>query len=181
MVIAQKRSLLCFWKRTGFEGGREGNRSTGACPLYYLSFFLNFSLFSSQFSFLSFFSSFYSVFLFTSRILCFSVLPSGHGKGLFIVPAVTNVLPLYPLTAFIWSGRTCQPPSLCDIHPCQTKAGLFHSSVYRNTSFLPRYKCFLSLLSRHAPNSSPSNLPLLGGLSSQQDVPPKRAWAGVAK
>ena len=40
--------------------------------------------------------------------------------------------------------------------------------------FLPQYKCFLSLLSRHAPNGSPSNLPLLGGLSSQQDVPPKR-------
>ena len=27
----------------------------------------------------------------------------------------------------------------------------------------------------------PSALPLLGGLSSQQDVPPKRAWAGAAK
>ena len=57
---------------------------------------------------------------------------------------MTNVLPLCPLTAFVWSGRTCRPSSLCDIHPCQKKVGLFHSSVYRSTSFLPRYKCFLS-------------------------------------
>ena len=64
------------------------------------------------------------------------------------MPAVTNVLPLCPLTAFVWSGRTCRPPSLCDIHPCQTKTGLFCSSVYRNTSFLPRYKCSLSLYSQ---------------------------------
>ena len=114
-------------------------------------------------------------------MLCFSILFSGHGKGPFIVPAVTNLLPFCPLTAFVWSGRTCRPPSLCDIHPCQTEAGLFRSSVYRNTSFLPRYKCFLSLLSRHAPNGSPSNLPLLGSLSSQQNITPKKAWVGAAK
>ena len=77
-------------------------------------------------------------------MLCFSIPFSGHDKGPFIVPAVTNVLQLFPLTAFVWSGCTCRPPSLCDTHPCQTKAGLFHSSVYRSTSFLPRYKCFLS-------------------------------------
>ena len=114
-------------------------------------------------------------------MFCFSILFSGHGKGPFIVPVVTNLLPFCPLTAFVWSGHTCRPPSLCDIYPCQTEASLFRSSVYRNTSFLPRYKCFLSLFSRHAPNGSPSNLHLLGGLSSQQDIPPKRAWAGVAK
>lgn len=78
-------------------------------------------------------------------MLCFSVLVSGHGNGPFIVLAVTNVLPFCPLTAFVWSGRTCRPPSLCNIHPCQTEAGLFRSSVYRSISFLPRYKCFLSL------------------------------------
>ena len=46
---------------------------------------------------------------------------------------MTNVLLFCPLTAFVWSRRTCRPPSLCDIHPCQTEAGLFRSSVYRNT------------------------------------------------
>ena len=67
-------------------------------------------------------------------MLCFSVPFSGHSKGPFIVLAVTNILPFCPLTAFVWSGHTCRPPGLCDIHPCQTKAGLFRSSVYRNTS-----------------------------------------------
>ena len=56
--------------------------------------------------------------------------------------------------------------------------GRFQYSPYRSTSFLPQYKCFLSPLLRHAPNGSPSNSP--GGLSSQQDVPPKRAGAGAA-
>ena len=181
MVITQKGVLVYVLEESKIWRGREGNRSTGACPLYYLSFFLNFLSF--LLCFLSYlFSLLFTLFFFSLRkMLCFSIIFSGHGKGLFIVLAVTNVLPLWPLTAFVWSGRTCRPPSLCDIHPCQTKAGLFRSSVYRNTSFLPRYKCFLSLLSRHAPNGSPSNLPLLGGLSSQQDVPPKRAWVGAAK
>ena len=140
---------------------REGNRSIGACPLYYLSFFfLNFLSFLLCFLSYLFFFSFYYVFPFTPRTLCFSVLFSGHGKGPFIVPVVTNVLPFCPLTAFVWSGRTCRPPSLYDIHPCQTEAGLFRSSVYRSTSFLPRYKCFSLFPSRHALNGSPSNLPL---------------------
>ena len=67
-------------------------------------------------------------------MLYFSIPVSGHGKGPFIVPVVTNVLPFCPLTVFVWSGRTCRPPGLCDIHPCQTEAGLFYSSVYRNIS-----------------------------------------------
>ena len=41
-------------------------------------------------------------------ILCFSILFTGHGKGLFIVPAVTSVLLFCPLTAFVWSGCTCR-------------------------------------------------------------------------
>ena len=67
-------------------------------------------------------------------MLYFSILFSGHGKGPFIVLAVANVLPFCPLTAFIWSRCTCRPLGLCDIHPCQTEAGLFYSSVYRNIS-----------------------------------------------
>ena len=176
MVIAQKESLLHFWKRAGFEGGeRENDLLVHAHCITSHFFFLNFLSFLLCFLSYLFFSFLLLCFLFTPKMLCFSVSFSGHGKDPFIVPAMTNVLPLCPLTAFVWSGRTCRPPSLCDIHPYQTKAGLFRSSVYHNTSFLPRYKCFLSLLSRHTPNGSPSNLPLLGGLSSQQDVPPKRA------
>ena len=40
--------------------------------------------------------------------LCFSILFTGHGKGLFIVPAVISVLLFCPLTAFVWSGCTCR-------------------------------------------------------------------------
>ena len=126
MVIAQKGVLVYVLEESKIQRGRKGNRSTGACPLYYLSF-LNFLSFLLCFLSYLFFSSFYSVFLFTPRMLCFSVLLSGHGKGPFIVPAVTNLLPFCPLTTFVWSGRTCRPPSLCDIHHCQTEAGLFLS------------------------------------------------------
>ena len=95
------------------------------------------------------------------------------------MPAATKVLPFCPLTASVLPRRTYRPPEVCATHSCQTEA-CFSSPPYRSTSFLSRYKCFLSPLSRHAPNGSPSNLPFLGGLSSQQDVPPKRAWAGAA-
>ena len=133
--LLPKRSPCYVLEESRIWRGREGNRPTRACPLNYLFFFPKFPLFSSLFSILSFFFSFYSAFLFLLREYSVFRFPfSGHGKGPFIMPAVTNVLPLCPLTTFVWSRRTCRPPSLCDIHPCQTKASLFHSSVYRNTS-----------------------------------------------
>ena len=95
-------------------------------------------------------------------MLCFSILFSGHGNGPFIVPTVTNVLLLCPLTAFVWSGHTCRPPSLCNIHPRQTEVGLFRSSVYRSTSFLPRYKCFLSLFLKACTQRFPLKLASFG-------------------
>ena len=95
-------------------------------------------------------------------MLCFSVPLLGHGKGPFIVPAVTNVLPFCPLTAFIWFGRTCRPPSLCDIHSCQTKAGLFRSSVHRSTLTCHGINAFSLFPSRHAPNGSPLNFASFG-------------------
>ena len=109
-------------------------------------------------------------------MLCFSILFSGHGKGPFIVPAVANVLPLCPLTAFVWSGCTCRPPSLCDTHPCQTKVGLFHSSVHRSTLTCHGINAFSFFLSRHASNGSPLNLASFGwsvipaGRTSQKDL-----------
>ena len=47
---------------------------------------------------------------------------------------MASVLLFSPLTAFVWPRRTCRPPGLCDIHPCQIEAGLFCFSVYRNIS-----------------------------------------------
>ena len=142
MVIAQKESLLRFGREQDLKG--ERGKSTYLCMPTVLSLiFPQFPLFSSLFSFLSFFFSF-TLFSFHSQNALFSVFLSRQGKSPFIVPAVTNVLPIFPLTAFVWSGSTCRLPSLCDIHPCQTKAGLFRSSVYRSTFFLPWYKYFLS-------------------------------------
>ena len=136
MVIAQKKkeSLFTFWKKARFEGGeRENDLPVHAhCITSHSS--LIFSLFFSVF-FLIFFLFFLLCFSFYHvKMLCFLIPSSEHDKGPFIMPAVTNVLPFCPLTAFVWSGRTCRPPSLCDIHPCQTEAGLFRSSVYHNTS-----------------------------------------------
>ena len=122
-----------FWKRAGFEGGeRETDLLVHAhCIISLFSsissllssvFSLIFFLFFLLFSFTLFF--FYSV-----NMLCFSIPFSKHGKGLFIVPAVVSFLPLCPLTAFVWSGRTCRPPNVCDTYPRQTKTSLFHSSV----------------------------------------------------
>ena len=115
--LLPKRSPCYVLEESRIWRGREENRPTGACPLYYLSFFLNFLSF--LFYFLSYLFSFLLLcFLFNSWMLCFSILFSGHGKGPFIVPAVPNILPFCPLTAFVWSEHTCRPPSLCDIHPC---------------------------------------------------------------
>ena len=145
-----------------------------------LSFFLSFPFFSFLFSFLSFpfllalFSPFYS------RKYALFFDPSYRARQEPFYSACRNQgFTICPLTAFVWPGHTCRPPEVCATHSCQTEAG-FSSPPYRSTSFPSRYKCSLSPLSRHAPNGSPSNLPLLGGLSSQQDVPPKRAWAGAA-
>ena len=58
----------------------------------------------------------------------FSIPSIGHGKGLFIVPAVTSILPSCPLIAFVWSGCTCRPCCVTQ-NPCQTEADSFCPSV----------------------------------------------------
>ena len=163
MVIAQKESLLHFWKRAGFEGGqRENDLLVHAHCITSHFFFLNFLSFLLCFLSYLFFSFLLLCFLFTPKMLCFSISFSGHGKDPFIVPAMTNVLPLCPLTAFVWSWRTCRPPSLCDIHPCQTKAGLFHSSVHRSILTCHGINAFSLFPLEHAPNGSPLNLASFG-------------------
>ena len=105
--LMPKRNPCYVLEESRIWRGREGNRPTSACPLYYLSIFPLFSLLSFSFLSLGFF---YSVFFLLCNTLCFFPLFSGHGKGPFIVPAMTSFLPLCPLTAFVWSGRTCRPP-----------------------------------------------------------------------
>ena len=154
-----------FWKRTGFEGGeREIDLLVHAhCVISLFS-----SIFSSFLCFLSYLFLFFLLFSFTLlsfysvSILCFLIPFSGHGKGPFIVLAVASFLPLCPLTAFVWSGRTCRPPKVCDIHPCQIKAGLFHFSIHYSTLTCHDINAFSLFPSKHASNSSPLNLASFG-------------------
>ena len=100
--------------------------------LFFLSWF---SFFSSLFSFFSFFLFLLLCFSFNvvKCALCFSTSSTGHGKGLFIAPAVTSVLLFCPLTAFIWSGCTCRPYCATQ-NPCQTEADSFCPFVRRGLS-----------------------------------------------
>ena len=82
------------------------------CMLFRTNSFLSFLVF---FPFLSVFVLIFFLLLllcFSFHVvrytLCFLILFTGHNKGLFIVPAVTSVLLFSPLTAFVWSGCTCQ-------------------------------------------------------------------------
>ena len=134
--------------------------------------FLSFPFFS--FYFLSYLFSFGSCsvsFFHSENVLRFRSPFTGHSKGLFIAPAVASVLRSSPLTAFVWSGCTCRPH-------CATPT----LARQRWTCFIPLYVVafhpattlmpYLSTL-RACTQRFPLKLPLLGGLLSQQDVPPK--------
>ena len=106
------------------------------------------------------------------------------------MPIVTNILLFCPLTVFVWPRCTCRPCCATQ-NPCQTEADSFCHSVRRRlilsfcaprTHFVllcaaafPATMLISSLLTlRACTQRFPLKLPLLGGLSSQQDVPPKR-------
>ena len=141
--------------------------------LSFLVFFPFFSLFVLIFFLFFLLCSFFYV----VKIPCFSILFTGHGKGLFIVPAMTSVLLFCPLTAFVWSGHACQSYKT----PARQRRIHFVYSVHRGLILSLRAAAFpaamfiSSLLTlRACTQRFPLKLPLLGGLSSQQDVPPKR-------
>ena len=118
------KGILVHFEREQDLKGERGKLIYWCMPIVLSLFFPQFPLFFPLFSLLSFFFFFFLLFSFTLfffysvNALCFSIPFSGHGKGPFIVPAVANVLPLCPLTAFVWFGHTCQPPKVCDTHPC---------------------------------------------------------------
>ena len=105
-------------------------------------------------------------------MLCFRSPFIGHGKGLFIAPAVTSVLRSCPLTAFVWSGCTYRPHCVTPTLTRQRRTCFIPLCV---VAFLPATILMPSLSTFKACTQRfPLKLPLLGGLSSQQDVPPKR-------
>ena len=121
LLPKKKESLFTFWKKARFEGGERETDLPVHAYCITAPFSLIFSLFFSVF-FLIFFFFFLLCFSFYSiKMFCFSIPLSGHGKGPFIVPAVTNLLPFYKactqrfllkLVSFGWSvilaGRTSQ-------------------------------------------------------------------------
>ena len=130
-------------------------------PIVLSLFFPQFPLFSSLFSFLSFFFSFTLFSFFFREYSVFRSIFKARQRS-FYSACRGQFLPLCPLIAFVWSGRTCWPPKVCDTHPCQTKAGLFHSSVHRSTLSCHNINAFFFFPSRHAPNGSPLNLASFG-------------------
>ena len=143
----------------------------GACPI--APVFLSFPFFS--FYFLSYLFSFGSCsvsFFHSENVLRFRSPFTGHGKGLFIAPAVASVLQSCPLTAFVWFGCTCRPHCATPTLARQRRTCFIPLYV---VAFLPATTLMPSLSTlRACTQQFPLKLPILGGLSSQQDVPPKK-------
>ena len=133
--------------------------------LSFLVFFPCFSLFVLIFFLFFLLCSFFYV----VKIPCFSMPSTGHGKGLFIVPAVTSVLLFCSLTAFVWSGYACQ---LYKTSARQRRIHFVHSVRRRLilsfcAAAFPATMFISSLLTlRACTQRFPFKLPLLGGLSS---------------
>ena len=104
---------------------REGNRSTGACLPYYLSFVFLFSFLSFSF-FLAFLLSFYCIFPFMFFPCFFRPLFWAQWRS-FYSACHDQILLFCPLTTFVWSRYTCRPPLVCLHHPpqLQTKKNCF--------------------------------------------------------
>ena len=132
-----------------------------------LFFFLSFLSFLLCFlSYLFSFGSSSVSFFHSENMLCFFDPPlfTGHGKGLFIAPAVASVLRYCPLTAFVWSGCTCRPHYATPTLARQRRTCFIPLHV---VTFLPAKILIPSLSTlRACTQRFPLKLPLLGGLSS---------------
>ena len=139
VIVPMGKFLLAFLEKGKILKG-EREKPIYWCMLFELTLFFSFLVF---FPFLSVFVLIFFLFLllcFSFHLmrytLCFSAPSTGHGKGLFIVPAVTSVLLSCPLTPFVWPGCTCRPYCATQ-NPCQTETDSFLSSC-ASWPFLPR-------------------------------------------
>ena len=174
LLPQKKESLFAFWKNVRFEGGERETDLLVHAHWTNSLFFLSFLFFFFSVFFLIFFSFLLSLFFsfhLVKYTLFFIPLP-GHGKGLFIAPAVASVLRSCPLTAFVWSGCTCRPHCATPTLARQRRTYFIPLCV---VAFLPVTILIPSLSTfRACTQRFPLKLPLLGGLSPQQDIPPKR-------
>ena len=181
MVVAQeKESLFAFWKEVRFEGRERETDLWMHALLNQLSFFLVF--FSFLFCFLSYLFLFFLLcflLLLPKNMLYFRSPFTGHGKSLFIVPAVTKVLLFCPLTASVWSRCTCRPPEVCATHFCQTEASF---SSFPTVAFLSYHD--INALSLHSqgmhPTVPPQTCIFWVVYHPSRTYLPKEAWAGAA-
>ena len=129
--------LLAFLEKGKILKG-EREKPIYWCMLFELTLFFSFLIF---FPFLSVFVLIFFLFLllcFSFHLmrytLCFSAPSTGHGKGLFIVPAVTSVLLSCPLTPLCLAW-VYLPTILCDAEPLPDRGGLiFCPPVHRGLS-----------------------------------------------
>ena len=115
-LCPNRKTFLSLLEEGKILKGREGNRLTGACPLYYLSFVFCFLYFSFSFSLLSYFLST----LFFFRVLPLFILPLFWAQWRSSYSACRDQILLFcPLTTFVWSWCICRPPLVCLHHPPQ--------------------------------------------------------------
>ena len=185
MVSAQRNSFLYSWQRAEFLRGREGNNLlVHACrtnSLFLFSFLSLFSIFSLIFPF----SSFVLVILcFYFLVFKFSILSSSLLSLLLLYTARASfysacrdwILLFQPLTAFVQSGCTCQPPHICAIPYHQTKRTILFVSLPWHP--LPATVWVPSLsLSLMACTQWPSSaLPVQVVCHPNRTLPPKEPW-----
>ena len=156
--------------------------------------FLSNSFFLSKFFTLLFCYFFFPYFLVLCGVAMFSLFPllllfPVHGGGPFYTSCHDGFLLYYPLTAFVWvwvssvlpdHPLVCQLPShhylpvLVVPHLITKQRVLFCLLAHCGIPIQIRVGILSHYLSWHAPSDSNSYFPLLGGMSSQQDIFPKR-------
>ena len=112
VIVPLGKALVCIlWRKCEILKGERG-KPIYWCMLFRTNSLLSFLVFFPFFSLfvLIFFSSPLTLFFlfYVVKIPYFSIPHTGHGNGLFIVPAVTSVLLFCPLIAFVWFGYACQ-------------------------------------------------------------------------
>ena len=149
----------------------------GACPIEPTLVFLSFLFVSFLFSFVSFSFLLTLFFPFTLKnMLCF-LIPSYKARQEPLYSACRDqgftILPLNHL-CLVWAYL---PTTRGVCHSPLPDRGRFQFSPCHSTSFLPQYKCFLSLLSEHAPTVPPQTCLFWVVYHPSRTYLPKEAWA----
>ena len=188
MTYAQKFLIL---NRGEDFRGREG--IIGAClPSYSLCFFFLPPLSFSKLCYSFFFTPSVLILFVVIVVLCW--LSTMHGgssfytayRGWFFTILHLNcfclgvgVLPNHPLVCQLPSHHHL--PVLAVPHPITRQRILFCLLVHLDIPIKIKVSILSHCPSWHAPSDSNSSFPLLGGMSSQQDISPKRVWARTPK